>query len=83
MLEANLLPPAKPKQAWCDLMEQLAQVSCDHYRSIIRDEPDFVPYFRAATPEMELGKLPLGSRPSKRKPNGGVESLRAISYNFV
>ncbi|WP_409421788.1 phosphoenolpyruvate carboxylase [Pseudaeromonas sp. ZJS20] len=83
VLEANLLPPAKPKQAWCDLMEQLAQVSCDHYRSVIRDEPDFVPYFRASTPEMELGKLPLGSRPSKRKPNGGVESLRAIPWIFA
>ncbi|WP_438405389.1 phosphoenolpyruvate carboxylase, partial [Aeromonas hydrophila] len=45
--------------------------------------PDFVPYFRAATPEMELGKLPLGSRPSKRKPNGGVESLRAIPWIFA
>jgi phosphoenolpyruvate carboxylase len=83
VLEANLLPPPKPKREWCEVMEQLAQVSCDHYRSIIRDEPDFVPYFRAATPEMELGKLPLGSRPSKRKPNGGVESLRAIPWIFA
>ena len=83
VLEANLLPPPKPKREWCEVMEQLAQVSCDHYRSIIRGEPDFVPYFRAATPEMELGKLPLGSRPSKRKPNGGVESLRAIPWIFA
>ena len=83
VLEANLLPPPKPKREWCEVMEQLAQVSCDHYRSIIRGAPDFVPYFRAATPEMELGKLPLGSRPSKRKPNGGVESLRAIPWIFA
>ncbi|MGL4206681.1 MAG: phosphoenolpyruvate carboxylase, partial [Aeromonadaceae bacterium] len=83
VLEANLLPPPKPKQEWCEVMEQLAQVSCDHYRSIIRGEANFVPYFRAATPEMELGKLPLGSRPSKRKPNGGIESLRAIPWIFA
>lgn len=83
VLEANLLPPQKPKREWCEVMEQLARISCDHYRSIIRGEPDFVPYFRAATPEMELGKLPLGSRPSKRKPNGGVESLRAIPWIFA
>ncbi|MFC3912612.1 phosphoenolpyruvate carboxylase [Pseudaeromonas sharmana] len=83
VLEANLLPPPKPKREWCEVMEQLSQISCDHYRSIIRGEPDFVPYFRAATPEMELGKLPLGSRPSKRKPNGGVESLRAIPWIFA
>lgn len=83
VLEANLLPPPKPKQEWCEVMEQLSQISCDHYRSVIWGEPDFVPYFRAATPEMELGKLPLGSRPSKRKPNGGVESLRAIPWIFA
>ena len=39
-----------------------------------------VPYFRSATPEQELSKLPLGSRPAKRNPNGGVESLRAIPW---
>lgn len=82
ILEANLLPPPEPKQAWRDLMDQLADVSCNAYRSVIRGEPDFVPYFRQATPELELGKLPLGSRPAKRNPKGGVESLRAIPWIF-
>jgi phosphoenolpyruvate carboxylase len=83
VLEGNLLPPPKPKECWRAVMEQLADVSCEHYRSVVRGHADFVPYFRAATPEMELGKLPLGSRPSKRKPNGGVESLRAIPWIFA
>ncbi|WP_116474980.1 phosphoenolpyruvate carboxylase [Zobellella maritima] len=83
VLEANLLPPPEPKPEWRELMENMSRVSCDHYRSLIRGEPDFVPYFRAATPELELGKLPLGSRPAKRKPNGGVESLRAIPWIFA
>lgn len=78
ILEANLLPPPEPKQEWRDLMEVLSEVSCEAYRGVVRGEPDFVPYFRQATPELELGKLPLGSRPAKRNPNGGVESLRAI-----
>lgn len=82
ILEANLLPPPEPKKEWRDLMEVLSQVSCDAYRGVVRGEPDFVPYFRAATPELELGKLPLGSRPSKRNPKGGVESLRAIPWIF-
>ncbi|WP_261816484.1 phosphoenolpyruvate carboxylase [Vibrio gallicus] len=82
ILEANLLPPPEPKKEWRDLMEVLSQVSCDAYRNVVSGEPDFVPYFRAATPELELGKLPLGSRPSKRNPNGGVESLRAIPWIF-
>ncbi|OXY81272.1 phosphoenolpyruvate carboxylase [Oceanimonas doudoroffii] len=83
VLEANLLPPPEPKPEWRALMNAMAEVSCAHYRSLIRGEPDFVPYFRAATPELELGKLPLGSRPAKRKPNGGVESLRAIPWIFA
>ncbi|EJG1636023.1 phosphoenolpyruvate carboxylase [Vibrio parahaemolyticus] len=82
ILEANLLPPPEPKQEWRDLMEVLSEVSCEAYRGVVRGEPDFVPYFRQATPELELGKLPLGSRPAKRNPNGGVESLRAIPWIF-
>ncbi|HEY5715606.1 MAG TPA: phosphoenolpyruvate carboxylase, partial [Psychromonas sp.] len=83
ILEANLLPPPAPKQEWRDLMEQFAEQSCQEYRHFIREEPDFVPYFRSVTPEVELGKLALGSRPAKRKPNGGIESLRAIPWIFA
>ncbi|MFD2177019.1 phosphoenolpyruvate carboxylase [Veronia pacifica] len=83
ILEANLLPPPEPKQHWRERMDALSDISCDAYRSIVRGHKDFVPYFRAATPELELGKLPLGSRPSKRNPKGGVESLRAIPWIFA
>ncbi|WJY15021.1 phosphoenolpyruvate carboxylase [Pectobacteriaceae bacterium CE90] len=83
ILEANLLPPPEPKKEWHHVMDELSRVSCDMYRSYVRDNPDFVPYFRAATPELELGKLPLGSRPAKRRPDGGVESLRAIPWIFA
>ena len=83
ILEGNLLPPPKPKDQWRTVMEQLSDESCAVYRSIVREDPSFVPYFRAATPEQELGKLPLGSRPTKRKPGGGVETLRAIPWIFA
>ncbi|WP_163355677.1 phosphoenolpyruvate carboxylase, partial [Escherichia coli] len=80
ILEANLLPPPEPKTAWIEVMDALSDVSCEMYRGYVRGEKDFVPYFRAATPEGELGKLPLGSRPAKRRPTGGVETLRAIPW---
>lgn len=83
VLEANLVPPPEPKQAWCEAMDQMSADSCNEYRSYIQGHEKFVPYFRSATPELELGKLPLGSRPAKRKPNGGVESLRAIPWIFA
>ena len=82
-LEATLLPPPAPEKKWRDMMDQLATDSLKVYRGMVREEPEFVPYFRSATPELELGMLPLGSRPTKRKPNGGVESLRAIPWIFA
>ena len=83
ILEANLLPPPEPKKEWQDIMDQLSKDSCEMYRGYVRENADFVPYFRSATPEQELGKLPLGSRPAKRRPTGGVESLRAIPWIFA
>jgi phosphoenolpyruvate carboxylase len=83
VMEATLLPPPEPKPEWRDAMERLAADSVQAYRTIVRDEPDFVAYFRAATPEVELGKLPLGSRPAKRRVDGGIESLRAIPWIFA
>ncbi|WP_058913648.1 phosphoenolpyruvate carboxylase [Entomohabitans teleogrylli] len=83
ILEANLLPPPEPKAEWRHIMDELSALSCEMYRGYVRENKDFVPYFRSATPELELGKLPLGSRPAKRRPNGGVESLRAIPWIFA
>ncbi|OPX55848.1 Phosphoenolpyruvate carboxylase, type 1 [Oceanospirillum multiglobuliferum] len=83
VLEASLQPPPSAKPQWRHQMNQLAQDALTSYRQQIREHPDFVPYFRAATPEQELAKLPLGSRPAKRKANGGVESLRAIPWIFA
>ncbi len=80
---ANLLTPPEPEQAWRELMEELSEDSCVAYRSVVREEPDFVPYFRHATPEQELAGLPLGSRPARRNTGGGIESLRAIPWIFA
>ncbi len=82
-LEATLLPQAKPKQAWRELLDKLSGSAVTGYREIVRDHKDFVTYFRAVTPEQELAKLPLGSRPAKRKATGGIESLRAIPWVFA
>ncbi len=82
-LTATLSPPAGPEEGWRELMEELAQAACDAYRGIVRGEPRFVEYFRAATPEQELGELNIGSRPARRKKSGGLESLRAIPWIFA
>ncbi len=83
VLEATLAPPPAPKDAWRLLMDNLASDAVEGYRALVKDHPDFVRYFRQLTPEQELAKLPLGSRPAKRKGGGGIESLRAIPWIFA
>lgn len=64
-------------------MERISKISCADYRKLVRDDERFVSYFRRATPELELAKLNIGSRPAKRNPKGGIESLRAIPWTFA
>jgi phosphoenolpyruvate carboxylase len=82
VLEATLQPPPAPEPAWRAAMDRLAADGVAAYRAVVREHPQFVEYFRQATPEQELGRLPLGSRPAKRRA-GGVESLRAIPWIFA
>jgi phosphoenolpyruvate carboxylase len=83
ILESLLTPPPQPQPEWRALMERLSECSCRHYRAYVRDNADFVRYFRQATPEPELAHLPLGSRPAKRKQDDSIESLRAIPWIFA
>ncbi len=81
--EGKLRPPRGPEPAWRALMSEMADAAKAGYRDLVRGEPDFVPYFRAVTPEQELGRLKIGSRPARRRKGGGVESLRAIPWIFA
>jgi len=83
VLEASLLPPPAPRPEWREEMDRLAKVAHAAYVRVVREDPDFVPYFRSVTPEGALGRLPLGSRPTKRRQDGGVETLRAIPWIFA
>ena len=82
VLEANSAAPPPPAPAWREVMDRLAGASCAAYRAVVRETPTFPRYFRQATPEGELATLPLASRPTRRKQDGGIESLRAIPWIF-
>ncbi|CAM8984966.1 unnamed protein product [Rhodiola kirilowii] len=82
-LEHGMNPPVAPKPEWRTLLDDMAVVATEKYRSIVFQEPRFVEYFRLATPELEYGRMNIGSRPSKRKASGGIESLRAIPWIFA
>ncbi len=81
-LRATLLPPEAPQQAWRAVMDELADVSAEAYRSRVQDNADFVTYFQAATLVDALSGLRIGSRPARRKPGMDLASLRAIPWVF-
>jgi phosphoenolpyruvate carboxylase len=83
VLNEHFAKHVEPNEKWRKQMQKVADVSCADYRHLVREEPRFVPYFRQATPELELGSLNIGSRPAKRNPKGGIESLRAIPWTFA
>ena len=81
-LKATLRPVAPPQQEWRALMDQASTIANQAYQTVLND-PRFIPYFQTATPSPEMSNLKIGSRPVRRKNQGGVESLRAIPWQFA
>jgi phosphoenolpyruvate carboxylase len=82
-LEAWLTPAPPPRAEWRAAMDRLSQDARDAYREVVHQDPQFLEYFRAATPEGELGSMNIGSRPARRKAGTSLESLRAIPWQFA
>jgi phosphoenolpyruvate carboxylase len=83
-LDATLAPSPAPRQEWRRVMQLMAEASVRGYRQVVYETSQFVDYFRAATPEVELGDINIGSRPARRGgAKKGVESLRAIPWQFA
>ena len=81
--EATLNPPPIPKKEWRNLIEKMSDISKNSYRKNINQSSDFIEYFKTVTPHKALGKLSIGSRPSKRKNVDNIQSLRAIPWVFA
>jgi len=82
-LEATLHPPPPPTAEQRALVDRLAPLAALAYRRVVQDDPTFVRYFQVATPERELGRLNLGSRPARRRAVADLGSLRAIPWSFA
>ena len=55
------------KENWRNLIESMSDISKSSYRKNLTSSTDFIRYFKTVTPHLALGKLSIGSRPSKRK----------------
>ena len=83
VMQATLNPPPKPKDKWRDLIQKMSEISTSSYRKNITPNSEFIRYFKTVTPHMALGKLSIGSRPSKRKNVDSIKGLRAIPWVFA
>ncbi|RDX62064.1 Phosphoenolpyruvate carboxylase 4, partial [Mucuna pruriens] len=84
VLLATLRPPQSPREEkWRNLMEDISKISCQCYRNVVYENPEFLSYFHEATPQSELGFLNIGSRPTRRKSTTGIGHLRAIPWVFA
>ncbi|GGP26087.1 phosphoenolpyruvate carboxylase [Silvimonas amylolytica] len=64
------------------LAERLSLRAYQSYRDLVYATPEFITYFREATPINEIPSLNIGSRPSARKNTNSIADLRAIPWVF-
>jgi len=82
-MDASLNPPPRSKPNWRELIQNMSEISTSAYRKYLNQSEDFIRYFKTVTPHLALGKLSIGSRPSKRKQVDSIKSLRAIPWVFA
>ena len=87
VLDAHLLHSHRVEAAkvpeWEVYAAELAASSRDFYRKLVYETPEFVEYFRQATPIDLIEQIRLGSRPSRRWGAGDLRDLRAIPWVFA
>ena len=68
---------------WLKAMEQMSAAALATYRACVHDDPEFLTFWRQATPIDEISELNFGSRPTyRRKGSVSVGDLRAIPWVF-
>jgi phosphoenolpyruvate carboxylase len=87
VLDAHLLHFRRVEAAripeWEGYATELAVSSRDFYRQLVYETPEFVDYFRQATPIDLIEQIRLGSRPSRRWGASDLRDLRAIPWVFA
>jgi phosphoenolpyruvate carboxylase len=88
MIDATLLHtsatwPEATLARWDEVMDCVSTAAKRAYRELV-ETPGLPEFFSAATPVDELGRLNVGSRPSKRPKAGAptLDDLRAIPWVF-
>jgi len=67
---------------WRTAMVTMSAAGFAAYRAAVHDDPEFLQFWKQATPIDEISNLKLGSRPTFRRATTSVEDLRAIPWVF-
>ena len=67
---------------WRQAMDAMSTAGFAAYQKLVHDDPEFLAFWREATPIDEIGQLKFGSRPTYRGIAQGVSDLRAIPWVF-
>jgi phosphoenolpyruvate carboxylase len=71
-----------PQPEHTAILAEMAADAREAYRNLVYQTPEFIPYFRKATPIDVIERLAIGSRPASRRTGDGIENLRAIPWVF-
>lgn len=67
---------------WREAMAAMSSAGFAAYKAIVHDDPEFLVFWKQATPIDEISNLKFGSRPTFRRATTSVEDLRAIPWVF-
>ena len=88
-LSSVLLVTARPPRAhsaaaaWESIMEEIAAASRDAYKRLVYDSPDFIAYFRAATPIDVIERIGVTTGSLDPGPSAERGDLRAVPWVFA
>lgn len=74
--------PFVPPAEWTDAMETMSAAGFAAYEKLVHKDPEFLQFWKQATPIDEISNLKFGSRPTFRRNTTSVEDLRAIPWVF-
>jgi len=74
--------PQEIPAAWSEMMAVIADAGFAAYKALVHDNPEFLQFWKQATPIDEISTLKLGSRPAFRRKTNSVSDLRAIPWVF-
>ena len=67
---------------WSEAMTAMSAAGFAAYKAVVHDDPEFLVFWKQATPIDEISNLKFGSRPTFRRATTSVDDLRAIPWVF-